>query len=390
MITIPTISALYTGILNDLTTEYGVYINPFGKAVLRALAAVQAGKLKMYYLVVAALQKNVAPDTCDEETLLRFGMIKLGRVPFAAEAAQYELEVTGTIGATIPAGTQFKSDDDSLNPEILYILDIAYVLTATTDYITVRCLTAGIEGKLALLDTLTPTAPIPLVDSGPSSASVNLEVVQPLAAETTAAYRAVVVQAYRLEPQGGAGTDYRLWAADAQGVARVYPYATSNAQAQINLYVEATIADSVDGKGTPSAQTLLDVEDVINFSPDPTLPTNQNGRRPLNVTVNYLACNPLDIDITIPNFQDNTTAKQALILAALQAKLDSIRPFIASADILANKNDTLNGNVLAAAVISAVPGAIFGGITFTVATVSQTTYTFMNGEITYLNSITYT
>lgn len=390
MINIPTLSALYTGIINDLTTEFGVYINPLGKAVLRALAAVQAGKLKIYYLVIAALQKNVAPDTCDEETLLRFGMIKLGRAPFAAVAAQYELEITGTVGAIIPAQTTFKSDDDSLNPEILFILDTAYTLTASTDYITVRCLTTGEDGELALLDTLTPTAPIPLVDSGPGSAFVNSEVVQPLAAETTEAYRAVVIQAYRLEPQGGAGTDYRLWAADAQGVAKVYPYATSNAQAQINLYVEATIADSVDGKGTPSAQTLLDVEDVINFSPDPTLPLDQNGRRPLNVTVNYLACNPLDIDITIPNFQDNTAAKQALILAALTERLSTIRPFIASADILANQDDTLNGNVLAAAIIEAVPGAIFGGVTFTVASVSQTTYTFMNGEITYLNSITYT
>lgn len=387
MITIPTLSALYNGIINDINTEYGTNINPFGKAVLRAIAAVQAAKLKIIYLCIGLLQKNVAPDTCDYETLLRFGMIKLGRTPFAAVAGQYKLRVIGSIGAVIPINSIFKADDTSTSPGVLYILDSAHTLTATTDYVTVRCLTLGEEGLLNINDTLTPTAPIPLVNSGPGSVLVNLQVVQPLAAETTDAYRLAVLNSYRLEPQGGAATDYRLWAQDAQGVKAVYPYAKSGYQGQINLFVEATVADSSDGKGTPTAQILTDVETVVNYSPDTSLPVNENGRRPLQVMVFYLAVTPRTVQITITGFQGLTIPIENTLLTALSGTVNAIRPFIASADLLTSKNDTLDNNVLIASILNALPGSIFTSVSFTIDTVPKTTFQFINGDIPYFNVV---
>jgi uncharacterized phage protein gp47/JayE len=385
MITIPTINQLYTGIISDINTEYGVNINPFGKAVLRCFAAVHAAKLKIYYLVIAALQKNVAPDTCDEETLIRFGTIKLGRVPFAAVAAQYTVKVTGTIGAVIPAQSTFKSDDSSLNPGVLYVLDSAYTLVSATDYITVRCLTLGTDGKLDLLDTLTPTAPIPLVNSEPSSVSVFTVSVQPLAAEEIEAYRTAVILSYRLEAQGGAATDYRLWAQDAQGVERVYPYAKSGFQGEINLYVEATIVDSIDGKGTPTTQILTDVESVVEFNPDTSLALNERGRRPLQAMVNYLPVTIKTIVITITGYSGITTAIQATLLTALTDTINAMRPFVAGADVLTDKNDIIDTNKLIGSIITAKPGAVFTSVTFTVDAISMSTYTFNNGNIPYLN-----
>lgn len=228
MANIPTFNQLNTAILSDLEAQYGITISLFGKVFLRALAAVQAGKLKILYLVLGNLQKNVWVDTADAEeiggTLQRFGRIKLGRNPFPPVAGQYTVVVTGSIGAVIPSETTFKSDDDSTSPGFIYVLDNAYTLTSITDSITVRALTAGIESKLNILDKLTATAPIALVNS---SVSVYTIIVNPLAAEDLEDYRTKTNQSFRLEPQGGAATDYRLWAQDAQGVERVYPYAKS-------------------------------------------------------------------------------------------------------------------------------------------------------------------
>lgn len=390
MITIPTLNQLYTSILNDLQTQYGVSISLVGRVFLRAQAAVQAGKLKLFYLAVGNLQKNIFPDTADSEsiggTLERFGRIKLGRNPFPATAGQYELTVTGTIGGILPASTQFKSDDDSLNPGLIYILDNAVTLTATSQTIIVRALTTGLEGKLNLLDTLSPTAPIALVNSGPGSAYVSTETVTPLAAETIENYRTAILNSFRLEAQGGAATDYRLWSQDAQGVERVYPYAKTGIQGEIDLYVEATIADSIDGKGTPTAQILSDVEDVVNFSPDTTLPVNENGRRPLQVMVNYYPVTIKTIVITITGYQGLTAPIQATLLAAIQSTVDAIRPFVAAADVLADKNDILDTNKLIGSIIGAKPGAVFTSVSFTVNAVSLSTYTFNNGNIPYLNT----
>ena len=215
------------------------------------------------------------------------------------------MEVTGTIGAVIPAQTTFKSDDTSQNPGNLYILDAEYTLVATTDTITVRSLSTGIETKLAVGNTLTATAPIALVNK---SAEVTAETVEPSAAETLEDYRTKALDAYRLEPQGGAATDYRLWAADAQGVKQSYAY-KGNTIGEINLYVEATIADSIDGMGTPSGALLSEVEAVVEYDPDTTLPLSERGRRPIGSWPNFLPVTIKTIDIQIHGFTTASTTR---------------------------------------------------------------------------------
>src|SRR4051812_1989999 len=120
MITIPTLVELYNAIKSDLETEFGATIPVVGKSFLRVFAACQAAKLKLYYLTVGKLQKNIFVDTADPEslggTLERFGRVKLGRNPFPAQAGQYKIGVSGSIGAVIKSSTTFKSDDNSLSP----------------------------------------------------------------------------------------------------------------------------------------------------------------------------------------------------------------------------------------------------------------------------------
>lgn len=389
MITIPTLNQLYTGILSDLETQYSNNISLVGKVFLRALAGTQAAKLKLFYLAIGNLQKNIFVDTADSVaiggTLERFGLVKLGRLPYKATAGVYTVQITGSIGAIIAASTTFKSDDTSLNPGFLFVLDNAYTLVSTTDTISLRALTAGEEAKLNIGDTLTATAPIALVNS---SIEVTIITTAPLAAEDLESYRTAVINSYRLEPQGGAATDYRIWSADAQGVQRVYPYAKSGAVCEVNLYIEATIADSVDGKGTPTAQLLLDVESVVNFNPNTSLDLNERGRRPLDVIVNYLPITPKTVNINIASSQF-TTSQKALLLTAITNSINDIRPFIDSADYEDFKNNILDSNKVIGIIINQIPGASFGAITIEVDSVIVPTYTFMLGNIPYLNSVTY-
>ena len=114
MIGIPTLTELYTQCLADLEAAYGESIPVFGKNYLRVKAANQAARLKLYYIIVGKVQKNIFVDTAEPEksggTLERFGRVKLGRNPFPAKSGEYVLEVKGQIGSVIPASTTFKSN----------------------------------------------------------------------------------------------------------------------------------------------------------------------------------------------------------------------------------------------------------------------------------------
>jgi len=387
---IPTLQQIKNDIIADIQTQYGNTISPIGKVFLRAQAAVSAGKIWSLYMALAFVQKNIFVDTADPAemggTLDRFGFVKLGRTRYQATSGVYKLQVTGSIGATIPASTTFKSDDSSLSPGYLFVLDAAYTLLSTTDTIDVRALTAGIESKLNVGDTLTSTTPIALVNS---LATVGVITTPPLAAESVEDYRQKIIDSYRLEPQGGAATDYRLWSADAQGVERVYPYATSGTPSSVDLYIEATIADSTDGKGTPSATLLTDVEAVVNFNPNTSLALNERGRRPLQVVVNYYPIVIKDVDITINSFVGLTPAIQAALLTAITSMVNKIRPYVDSADVVSERNDTIDQNKIISAILNNQPGSSFGTIGITVDGNPVTSYMFVLGSIPNLNSITY-
>lgn len=391
MRSIPTTTQLNTAIKADIEGTYGSNVPTFGKVFLRALIMAWAGTLKLFYLAIGSVQKNIFVDTADPEasggTLERFGRVKLNRNPFPAQAGQYTIQVTGTIGATIAAQTTFKSNDDSVNPGKLFILDVAYTLVASPDTITVRALEVGLDSKMAIGEGMTATVPIALVNKG---AVVTGEPIPPLAAEDIETYRQKAIQAYRTEPQGGAASDYRLWAADAQGVQQTYPYAYSGHPDEINLYVEATVLDSTDGKGTPSGALLTAVEAVVELDPDTTKPILERGRRPLGVfQVHYLPITPLNIDITIPGFVGVTADQETLILNAIQLALSTVRPFIAGADILSEENDLISVNTITSIILNAIPRAVFGAVILSVAGVPVSTYVFTSGNIPYLNTITY-
>lgn len=382
-----TLKELYTSIVSDLRNRMNVS-TIIGKVALNAFALVQAAKLKLFYNQSAFVYKNVFPDQADPEnlggSLQRFGVVKLGRLPNPATAGVYVLDVTGEIGAVIPPGTTYKSLDTSTSPSKLFILDSTFTFTATTGQIQIRALDLGTEARLEVDDQLQVTQPISAVDSFADVATV---VTAPISEESIEEYRTAVISSYQLESQGGARTDYRLWAQDADGVKEVYPYV--NEPGIIDLYVEVNPDDSTDGNGTPSQAILDDVEEVIEFDPDVTKPLDERGRRPMGTfQINYLPITPLPVNVDIIGLTDESFFP--VILDGLVALFAGIRPFVDGAD---NPNDTQKGFLYESDVYGIVRGAIganakFDSLTVRVNSVVITIYEFTDGDIPFLNSLT--
>jgi len=388
MVTIPKISDLYNNIKSSIETKLNVTIPSFGKNFLRAFAQVQAGELKLFYIAVANVQKNIFVDTADSEefggTLERFGRVKLKRNPFPSVAGKYTVTLTGSIGAIVPIGTLWKSDDTSASPDYLFTNDTPITFVGTSATILLRCLTAGIEAKLVVGNTLSLTGPIAQVNT---TATVITENVAPQEKESLEEYRRKTLTAFRLEPQGGSGSDYLIWSLEIQGVRNVYPYTKFDLLGysnEINLYVES---DDANAFYVPTTTILNYVQDNIEL-PTSTRPS----RKPLGVnTIYYFPVTPLNVTIQINQIPGSnfTTSEQTSIFNYIKLKLSEIRPFVDSINVVEDKNSTLNPYKLGEMIANAVPSKQFTSVTFTVGGVSQTNYEFVNGDIPKLTTITY-
>lgn len=389
--TIPTFSELYNSILTDLRNRLQIRFI-VGKLVLNAFAAVQAGKLKLLYLTTAYVYKNIFIDTAESESvggsLERYGRVKLGRDPFPATAGEYTMAVTGEIGATIPQNTTYQAGDNSTSPGKLFILDTAFTFTSTSGSISIRSLDLGSEARLEIDDQLQATAPIGNVDDFGTIESVD---VAPTEQESFEDYRNAVIQSYQFEPQGGAPTDYRLWAQDAAGVKNSFPYVTDGEPGKINLFIEATEADSSDGKGTPTQAILDEVEAVVEYDPDTTKPDSERGRRPMGTfEIYFLAITPINVDVEIVGLTDVSLLDS--IKSSIKTFLLDVRPFVDGGDNpnLVNKDKLYASDIVN--IVRAITGtsASFDNVIMKVDSNIVQLYQFENGDIPYINTVTST
>ena len=381
--TVPSITELYESVKNDLRSRLNI-TSLVGKVVLLAFAMVQAAKLKLQYLQLQNVYDNIFVDTADYDTLKRFGAIKLGRLPYAAVAGEYDITVTGTIGAIIPPNTTFKSLDTSISPDKLFVLDTLFTFVGTTGTISIRAFDGGSDSALEIGDQLQLTAPIANVDSYATVSAVTTTAVNE---EDIEEYRINVIEAFRVEPQGGAKVDYMLWSQDAAGVRRSYPYVQGGNAGVIDLYVEAFPDDSTpSGTGIAGGAMLTDVEAAVEQDPDTALPAYQRGRRPMGVfDINFVSVIALDVDITVTSATGLTNSSD--IELAIVNFLYNIRPFIDGSDPINEQNDKLYKSD----IYGVVKDLLLTGETFTSIDVDVDgnpidIYTFDNGNIPYLNS----
>jgi len=387
---IPNITQLNTNIAGDLKNKLNLSNNPL-KRVLNALALVLSGQFYLAYLYLRDVQDNIFADTATTAdvggTLERQGLIYLNRQMFPASIGVFKATVTGVAGSVLRANLTFKSNEGTLNPGQMYVLDAQYICTGTDDEIEIRSLGAGVDFNLNVNDNLTITEPVIGVDK---TITITEVVEQPKAGETIENYRQAILNAIQLEPQGGSRADYRQWATDAQGVRLVFPYVRDGEPSNLDIYVEATIADSTDGKGTPSSTILDDVEEVLNFDPDVSKPTYERGRRPAQAFLTVLPIVLVPIDVEITGLQDSSASVQSTVENALNDMLYKVRPFISGADLQRNKNDILYyGKVQSIVTDSLINGNFFNVLKMYVDGNEEVSYEFTLGNVPYLRNLTF-
>ncbi|MDA3816938.1 MAG: baseplate J/gp47 family protein [Prolixibacteraceae bacterium] len=363
-ILIPRYNELYNSLISDFKNKFEIQ-SVIGKSVIVAMAAVLAGKQKLMYTALATVNQNIYPDLADEETLRRFGRIRLGRDLNPPTAGGYIVLVSGTVGAEMPAGSTF-SDSNGY----LFVVDSTFTLAGSSGEITLRALTPGQESALAIGTQLQLTSPLTDVDS---FAEVSELSVSPTDGETIDEYRENVIDSFRLLPQGGSRSDYRTWLEGEPGVREVYPHAKTDSVGEVDLYVEAFVVDSTDDHGTPPSSILDAVEAEIE--PD---------KIPIGTTVNYLPVEPTPIDVYLTNLDDEEKITQ--INTNLEAFLYEKRPFIAGADIVSEQN---KGKLYSSEIFQIVAdaGVSFDAISCEVDSVVFTMTEFTNGTIPYINEV---
>lgn len=387
---IPTIKELYGNMSSDLRSKLNLTTD-YLKKTFDAFCLVISAMVHILYLYLSDIQDNIFPDKATTQdqggTLERQGMIYMNRGPFPASIGSFKVSVIGVAGSVLRQNLTFKSNEETLNPGQVYILDSEYTLTGTDDEIEIRSIGGGVEYNLNVDDNLTITEPVIGVDK---TVTVTEVVVQPKAGETTELYRQAILNAIQLEPQGGSRADYRQWSSDAQGVRSVYPYVRDGQPSIIDLYVEATIVDSTDGKGTPSPSILAEVEDVIEMDPDVSKPTNERGRRPMQADVQVQPIVLIPVDITISGLSDDSDSVKDAIESSVNDFLYDVRPFIAGADLRRNKNDILySGKVQSVVTEALVNGNFFNVLELAVDGNIVTSYEFTLGNIPYLRNLIY-
>ena len=388
---IPSIIELQQNIVEDLKNKLNLSDDDL-KKTLNAFSLVLSGQMKILYLFLADIQNNIFADTANSQeqggTLERIGQIYLNRPPFPDAIGVFNISVNGIVGSVLREGLTFKSNEDALNPGQLFVLDSEHIMVSTTDVIEVRSLGAGTDFNLSVNDKLTITEPVIGVDK---TVTVTAITTQPTSGETEENYRDAILRAIQLEPQGGSKSDYRQWASDAPGVRLVYPYVRDTDAGIVDVYVEATLVDSTDGKGTPTTTILNEVLDVIEQDPDLSKPINERGRRPIQANVITSAISLIPVDVTISGLNDSSQAVKDVIESALKDMLYKVRPYISGADLLRNKNNTLySGRVQSVVTDALANGNFFNQLTLIVDGNSVVSYEFDLGNIPYLRNLTYT
>lgn len=385
---IPNIIDLKAQIANDFKAKLNL-TDANLKYVLDVFDGVLAAQFYIAYQYLRDVQNNAFPDGASSElnggTLERFGRIRLGRNPRPQTAGVFQIKVFGSLGTNLRASLTFKSNEDALNTGKLYILDNETTLTSTEQLINVRSIGGGTEFNLKVGDKLTVTEPVLGLNNIAEVVSV---IQQPLSSEDLEDYRTEILNSYQIEPQGGSRGDYRLWANDAQGVRLVFPYVKDTDSGQVDVYVEATKADSSDGLGTPTSAILTSVTDVINLDPDITRPIYERSRLPIQAILNVYPVEKVNIDVTIAGLNDNSPTVQATLRSNIEDFLYGVRPYIAGADLPNQRNNKLFQSKLQSIISDSLKSDnFFNSVTMFVNGVAKLDYEFGLGFIPYLRNL---
>lgn len=258
----------------------------------KVLARVHSGATYGLYGFLGNLSREILPDTCSQETLVRWAaMRKIPRTPAVSSTGPVWLR--GAIGLPLSTrvvmqaadGRQFRVASDT-------------VLSAERTLVPVVALIPGAAGNVSPGVTLSLVSPVAgvldqvVVGESGLTAGTDLEELQD--------WRSRVVADFARVPHGGADDDYVTWAKEVAGVTRAWTVPNYLGPGTVGLFF---VRDK-DPDPIPSADALAAVANYLS------------GKRPTCAELYVLAPVPYVVDYTI-KVEPDTVAVRSRVIDAL-------------------------------------------------------------------------
>lgn len=392
-----TTQEIYDLIIDQIEAQIG-QTNPWlPKSFIRVITKIFSGVGIIMYKVAGWIFLQIFVSTASYKPVTILGktvtpLIEWGKLigvgePDPATTAVLEVDLTVlNFPNTLLAGTQFIS---SLNG-IIYITQDDYSLTGASETVEITAVTSGEIGNLDVGDTLSLANDIGFIES---EVTVSAVVTEGTDVESESSYRQKVSDRFKLQPQGGALADYRIWSATVPGVKQTYIY-TGDIPTHVIVYVagdDPPYTDRIPSSGLldlVGAAIDLNENDLATQRPvtaiiDPAGDLSYGNIVPITVKNFEVNVNNLDVDASIVN------AVLDQIEAALTEYFLGREPYIRGLSRPPAKNVVSLANVYGIVndIVNSHDGS-FLSVSLTSESLSTPLYVLGEGELCKLNDFT--
>lgn len=303
---IPTLQEISDRIESDFETRISGATSFLRRSVLKVKARVYAGAVRLLYTYQQFRANQLFATSADGEWLEIHGA-EFGIQRTAAVKAAGTGTATGTVGTSIPVGTELESATGEIY-ETDSTVSVGAGGTVSLDF---TAQTAGEDWNDDSGVTLTFVSPIIGVNT---SVTVDSNGISGGAdEETDTAYRQRILNRKRRPPHGGADFDYETWMLEVSGVTRAWSIPEYQGAGTVGcVFVRDNDSDLI-----PSASEIETVRDYIITHTDPI--TGKTVGIPVTAEPGLFMITPqkLTMDFTI-QLSPNTTAVQNSVESFLE------------------------------------------------------------------------
>lgn len=392
-----TVDYVYDLLIQSFQEKFNNRLRLLPKSFIVVLAKVCAAIFVVPYKLAGWFYLQLFPDTASFDRVNVLGhdlrpLVKLGNLFGVGEPTsgqEWEGVIAAVValeGQVIMQGAQLKSDKTGL----VYVTSETVTTAGESVNLPVYCSQAGAAGNLEIGDELKFVSPLNGVEQAAAVSSVTQAGVDD---ETEAHYRARVVNRYSNQPQGGALSDYRIWAFDAEGVLQTYPYNGENSPGDVIIYVAGTT--DVYPTRVPGRELCVAVGEACTYDPE----TGEANRKPLTAILDpnndgtYLNIRPVSI-VTIDLAVTGITGVDpgdfgAAFKSVAETYLLGREPYIRGLSDDNNRTNSVQTNSLIALANSVATGlkAAFGTVEMSIAGDAVESYTLGSGELCALGTL---
>jgi uncharacterized phage protein gp47/JayE len=301
----PTLPEIIARIEADMSSRLLDGAPVLRRSFLGVLSRVFGGMMHMLYGFLIWISRQIVPGPDNDPEYLEQHSDDYGVTRRAAAFAGGIIDITGTDGSIVPAGTVMQRAD-AVQYEVTEDSD---PIAAGVGTVTVEAVVAGIAGD-ALDDTVVSfVSPVDGVDQAAAVAST--EISGGVDAETDEDLLARLQEKMQNAPQGGALIDYSIWAKEIAGVGEAYPFALYDSTGDVYPAPGCVGVAIMGSDGYPASGAIVAAVQA-HFDDDETVPATA-------VATAY-APESVAVDFHI-HLAPNTTSVQDVVYAEIEALL---------------------------------------------------------------------